>query len=205
MEPYRTAAQGDPGLTVKLYDWNIRIGAAFFEDICIIEILLRNTLDSALRDRYQTEMDMTPWYDHDHALLTSSYKAVDVAKQEVRDYLGLNDDKEPDQDDVIARLGFGFWLMLLNRQHESKLGTIIKPCFTYASGKAVYLDVVSTKVGDLYEMRNAIAHHHPIFHWDFDDSATNVLYLAEWMSQPLRAWLFQRSRVVDVLKENPLR
>jgi hypothetical protein len=51
LDPYEVAARGDPELTVALYDWNIQIGSAFFEDIGVVEVLLRNALDKALREQ----------------------------------------------------------------------------------------------------------------------------------------------------------
>jgi hypothetical protein len=206
MEPYLIAANGDPSLTVKLYQWNIRIGAAFYGDLGIIEILLRNTLDGALRNEYQQGADDEPWYDQDGVLFKGGYESVDEAKKGVRKYLGLADDVEPDQDDVTARLGFGFWSMLLSTpSYRGRLGPLFRQSFLYPSGNPVHLEDVAIRTGDLSELRNAIAHHHPIFDWDFDASTTNVSDLAGWMSQPIRAWLFQQhSRVADVLRENPL-
>jgi hypothetical protein len=81
IEPYLSAARGDAGLAVRLYDWNIRIGAALFEDLGIIEILLRNTLDGALRNHYQTARDRTPWYDRGGVLFTSGYELTDKGKE----------------------------------------------------------------------------------------------------------------------------
>jgi hypothetical protein len=204
MEPYLDAAGGDGTLAARLYHWNIRIGAAFFEDIGVVEVLLRNALDGALRDHFQSGTDETPWYDRTGVLLTTSYKAVDGAKDDVRRYTGMGDDREPDQDDVTARLGFGFWLMLLNRNHAVRVGPIFRQCFLAPSGRPIHPDDVSTRAEDLGELRNAIAHHHPIFNWDFTTSATYVSEIAGWISQPIRAWLMSQSRVSEVLEKNPL-
>jgi hypothetical protein len=121
----------------------------------------------------------------------------------------MEDDEEPEQDDVTARLGFGFWSMLLsNKAHRERLRPVFKECFLHPTGNSVHLEDVGIKTGDLCELRNAIAHHHPIFGWDFETSTTNISDVAGWMSPPIRGWLLQRSRVLGtegVLLNNPLR
>jgi hypothetical protein len=95
--------------------------------------------------------------------------------------------------------------MLLNRLHSARLGPVFKGCFSYPSGKSVDLATVSGAAEELGELRNAIAHHHPIFNWNFGLAHTYVNDMAGWMCPPIRAWLMgHHSRVVDLLKENPL-
>src|SRR5664280_2439179 len=53
LAPYEDAAKLDAGLALALYDWNMQVSGAFYEDLGAFEVLLRNALDERLREKYQ--------------------------------------------------------------------------------------------------------------------------------------------------------
>jgi hypothetical protein len=200
LHPYEVAAREDPQLTIALYEWNIQIGSAFFEDIGVVEVLLRNALDQTLREKYQAHPDSEPWYEQNGVLLQTQFAAVDEAIKHFGDEYG-----EPDQDDVIAALPFGFWRNLLTPGYQ-RLWLTLKEAFAYLPPRVSIRQAdMCDHVSDLHELRNGIAHHDPIFDWNFKASLTNLRRVGEPICPKTYAWLDSRSRVRDVLAADPRR
>ena len=200
LDPYEAAARDDPDLTVALYDWNIQIGSAFFEDIGIVEVVLRNALDKTLREHYQSRPDSEPWYHQNGVLLTPQGTAVDEAIKLLDDGYG-----DPEQDDVIAALSFGFWRSLFTPGYQ-RLWPTLKEAFSYVPpGVNIRQADICDHVSDLHKLRNGIAHHDPIFDRDFEASITSLKRVAEPICPKTYRWLDQRSRVRDVLATDPRR
>jgi hypothetical protein len=200
LDPYEVAAHDDPELTVALYDWNIQIGSAFFEDIGIVEVLLRNALDKTLREQYQSHPDSEPWYHQNGVLLQAQGAAVDEAIKHLDDEYG-----DPEQDDVIAALSFGLWRSLFTPGYQ-RLWPTLKEAFVYLPPRVSIRQAdMCDHVSDLHELRNGIAHHDPIFNWNFEASVTNLKRVAEPICPKTYGWMNQRSRVRDLLAADPRR
>ena len=61
-ETYKSAAQEDSGLALRLYEWNTQLAGAIMHDVAHIEVALRNAYDRLLSDS---------WSGSDHWLLDS--------------------------------------------------------------------------------------------------------------------------------------
>lgn len=55
LAPYMNATFNDVEKAVELYLWDRRLSSAFFHDISMLEVALRNTLDQAMVDRFGQE------------------------------------------------------------------------------------------------------------------------------------------------------
>jgi hypothetical protein len=199
MEPYEVAAGEDPELTVRLYDWNIQISAAFFEDLGVVEILLRNALDRALREEYQLDLGSKPWYEQ-NILLRPQYLVVDEEIKNASDGSGV----PPNHDSVIAALPFGFWRHLLGPGYQISLWPKLEKAFPYSQpGATIRRSDIYERVADLHELRNHIAHHEPIFAWEFQRSLRNLKMVAGAICPEAQIWMVQRSRVPAVLDNDP--
>jgi len=202
MEPYEEAVGNDSQLVVDLYKWNIQIAGAFLEDLGVVEVLLRNALDRELRQEYQRTEDSQPWYEQNGILFGQHHPLVDEAIDQARRYHGV---VQPEQDEVVAELSFGFWKTLLGQGYQSRLWPVLKRAFpnTGPSNPPKRYDVEG-RVADLHDLRNDIAHHKPIFHWNFDRSFQNLKTVTGLICPEIQIWLVGRSRVPDVLDLNPL-
>src|SRR4051794_19416028 len=93
---------------VALYEWNVRVSAAFLEILCHLEVLLRNAIDEQFpateRHTALSISDPGVWL-CDPATLTieSREKVIDAIGRLQRER------KRPTRDRVIASLSFGFW------------------------------------------------------------------------------------------------
>jgi hypothetical protein len=96
---------------------------------------------------------------------------------------------------------FGMWRVIVSRTYENRLWPILAGAF---STSKVDREQFETRVADLNDLRNDIAHHRPIFGWDFDQSYMNLKMVAALISPHVQMWITSRSRVPDVLRIDPL-
>lgn len=198
MEPYELAANGDPQLVVDLYNWNIELAAAMFEDLGTVEVLLRNALDRVLVTRYQPNLGSQDWYLVDGVLLQQQGDAVDRAIEGLKGRIG-----QASHDNVISELNFTFWRDLLGPAYQERLwNPTLHLAFRHAQG-ALKRWQVYDRVDHLCDLRNEIAHHDPIFERDHQADLTDVTMLAAAISPVVQGWLVKRSRVKDVLGQDP--
>lgn len=110
MAPYRAGvASGTWQDALDLYDWNIRAGAAFFEDLHYLEVGLRNAMDLALVERAANLGGAYPWFAHPAIRLNRGSQGA-IAKARARATEGGTIPEVHGK--VIAELSFGFWWSL---------------------------------------------------------------------------------------------
>ncbi len=61
--PYRTTVAGDLDRALLLYEWNAAVGAAFYEAIGHLEVVLRNALHEQLTAWHTAQQLHGQWYD----------------------------------------------------------------------------------------------------------------------------------------------
>ena len=194
---YLDEASGDPDLALELYDWNIGISAAMFEDLATVEVLLRNAIDRVLVTRYDDE-----WYNSPGLLRANEGRlieeAIDAAKRRWGEY-----DFSPDS--VVAQLSFGFWRALLASTYTSLWNDTLGNAFPHTANprSVIRRGDIEERVEDLGDLRNAIAHHDPIFNWNLQRSALNAKMIAGAISPQIQSWMVGRSRVREVLARDP--
>ncbi len=192
MALYGEIAGWDPELTIKLYEWNLRIGGAFLADLGVVEVLLRNAFDQVLQEKYPPSADGKAWYDQTGVLFDPEGMLVDKAKKDVRTY----DDEAPGHGDVIAALGFGFWRSLLLQRYQQRLWpTLQKAFYGLPPGHKIKRSDVEDRIKSLVELRNAIAHHDPIFDLHLEIIFQKAKTVAGHISPSIQVWMGERSQV----------
>ena len=212
MRTYEYATGGDKQLAVDLYGWNVRIGAAFLEDLCTFEVLLRNALDRALRAHFQQAPEAVPWYDQ-NILHATNYKPIDevlvaLGAGQARDWDSSDlTPREPDQDDVVAALGFGFWRNLLDPKYQGRMWGVLRDAFPHPAhgGRPSAAHVFSTWWPTYMTWENAIAHCNHLLSWDLARSVRNIDFMAGSISPRVKKWLRDRSKVGVVIDQDPRR
>ena len=197
LQSYEAATGGDPVRTLALYDWNLQISAAFFEDLATAEVVLRNAIDQRLRRRYQAVAAAQPWYDQ-MRLSDAARGKLDNAKQKI-----LISGGQLDQDSVVAELTMGFWRFLLTSTYQSTVWPFVQNAFREQSGAAVARVRVDTKAGTLYGLRNRVAHHEPVFNLNLPARHADLLEFTAWICPDTSAWIAGRSRFHQVLAIRP--
>lgn len=194
MAPYFSASSGDQDATLNLYAWNVKVSAALFADLSITEVVLRNALDTALRNKYQHGAFPRPWYEQVR-LSPLGRAQVDQA---VKFATG------PTQNDVVAQLGFGFWKSLVSRTYQTTIWPVVRHCFLDDPDRQqARRDGVYSLVDQLAFLRNRIAHHEPIFRRDLGRQHDILLDLTGSICQVTRVWVEEQSDVPTLLTVKP--
>lgn len=147
------AASGSRRKSLALYEWNIAAACAVQQDLCHLEVGLRNAYDAAIR-AYWT--GATDWTNHPAVVFppmpstrgrraTGNPKAVvDInAKQSallIRTRTDAGGATAP-AGKVIAELSFGFWRYLSIKSHEKSLWVpYLHHAFPAGTGRALDVD-----------------------------------------------------------------
>lgn len=183
MKGYLDEVDGDLVRALDLYAWNARMAAEAFALIGHLEVLLRNSLDDALKHSYKEEERGIPWF-----LQVSLPNSADITKTigEVR--ARNSKDGYPDtRDRVIAGMSLGFWVKLL-ATHELWPGRL-----EHAFPPGTRRKEVTGLVESIRQTRNRVAHHDYVKAFDLPGRVKEVLRLADMLSPDYADWMAQNS------------
>lgn len=187
LTPYLAARGGSRQEAVTLYDWNTRVGAAFFESIHYLEVGLRNAMDETVSTTLGAG-----WLSPTSRLLTPrSRKAVVLA-------LHHAGGPTAPHGKLVAELPFGFWWSLLADEYNRRLW---QPALQHAFDGPVRRRKLHAELDDLRRLRNRIAHHEPIHSRPLEADFDRVLDLATRVGTALGRHIAATSRVPAVLAQ----
>lgn len=208
---YLAASGGDRSCALRLYEWNLGLGAVLLKDIARFEVALRNAYDRVLREGLPGD---------EHWLFdpTSPVNVAlprRVSSGEIRDANALNrkailqttpkGNRVPIPGSVISRLPLGFWAHMTDRAHERVLWI---PHLKNAWPSGTSRSWLDREIRIINTCRNRIAHHEHLF----DPVHTDQLPLA--VDSILRRLLTQlipegpwasdaHAELENYLRENP--
>jgi len=154
LAPYEAAAARDGCDALALYTWNVRISAAFFEDIHYVEVGLRNAIDERLQQEFGGAGE---WFDVPDLLGSYARRTVAEARRRARG--GVRPRTHPPHGKTVAELPFGFWWALLADEYNR---TLWQPALRDAFAGPVRRRTLHQRLDELRRLRNRIAHHEPI-------------------------------------------
>lgn len=204
---YSTAAGGDIGRALALYEWNSRISAALMRDLGHIEVGLRNAY-AAVIERYWAGSPLH-WTRSSQALFPPVFRMrdgrqVDINTQQRAQLEQACERVGPEgaPGKVIAELTFGFWRFLSSSAHEK---TVWVPYLhqVFPPGTDRKRDVDS-KVATLNRLRNRVAHHEPLIGENLSREAAKISALGGLLDRDLGAYVAATSSVPEVLSERPV-
>lgn len=201
--PYLGAASGDLEAAIRLYDWNIAVGAALHEDLARFEIVIRNALDEQLV-RYGSQQGwQQPWYLQPGLFPGKRTKRARADISKARERATRNWQQPEVHGKVVAELSFGFWRFLC---HNTYLTSMWVPALSAAfplhpspsDPFRVRKDVASLVQG-LNFLRNRIAHHEPIHRRNLTADHESLLRVTGWICGHCHEWLSGSSRTPLVI------
>lgn len=149
---------------IKMYELNIKISQAFYPVLSIVEIQLRNAIDTMiqtvfsstwLEDELKTQKLLL---DYDYNKLQKAYKALKNRYGEVNITHGK----------IVAELTIGFWVSLCSKKYNSiiwtKKGAFKGVFINYPKDKLERIHDISSKLTKIKNLRNRIFHHEPILY-----------------------------------------
>ncbi|CAK9252635.1 unnamed protein product [Sphagnum jensenii] len=160
LAPYHLPGETSDTAFVR-YQWNIQLAEALLPSINYLEIGLRNGLDRAITSIYGQDWILNPPYQ------------LRMSEADIRQIEDLKDDIQKTKgypakhDDVLARLGFGFWVAFFHKRYISGLWSRGKnPLVSIFPNMASTLrtrELVFARLRTIKALRNRIAHHEPIW------------------------------------------
>lgn len=191
---YLTAAKGDIGYAVQLYEANIRLSQTLYGILHGYEIAFRN----AMHDRLVKHFGREDWYSR--ATLKQGH--IDMVGRAQRDAVfGCAPGSPVPVGKVVAELNLGFWTGLIASGYEQ---TLWHPCLrkafpniTLPRKKAYPL------LSDIKSIRNRVAHHervlgsngalyaglHPIHRTELTLHPESILDCIAWICPKTSQWV----------------
>jgi len=203
LSSYLAATGGDLDRALDLYEWNARLGAAVFEDLGYLEVVLRNACHAQLDWWNRRNRGADPWYLTAPLTPQSQKDVADARRRATRGGRG----EMPGR--VVAELMFGFWRFLHARSYEATLWT---PCVrhAYPHQRPNRRQDVYRRLDHLNTLRNRIAHHEPIHGARIASTGQDVaglhgelLEVLSWIDPTVARWVRERSAVPALLGTRP--
>ncbi len=215
----------DLNRALALYVWDRELSAAFFSDIAVLEVALRNAIDREFV----------------HDLGTAWYQQLDLWDARTRRRITqvlMRLGRSASRDQVVSEQSFGFWLDLLGSggmvnsadplsrvSYETLWRNTLHRAFPGARAEARALGVQATRnwvheqVAIVGALRNRVAHHHPLIfgipkpglgasvethlRLSPEEAHTTCIRVAAMIDRDLAAWMLRDSKVPALLATRP--
>lgn len=203
---YLSHADGDLARALELYVWNSTLAAAALNDVCHLEVALRNAYDLQMTARFHDwAVDpATPLFTR-----TQGVPAA-VAKQEAMNAVSrrhLADARSRlgsagSHGQIVAALSFGFWAKLTEKDRTPTFWTpVLHRAFPTGTPRAGVHELVVK----LNRFRNRLAHNEPVFstRTGLRDRMADADTLFAMVNPAAAAFVRQRSAVPDIMSRCP--
>lgn len=185
-----------------LYVWSTQLSKAFLEDIQHVEVLLRNTVDTALRSPIQDGGYGSCWFLESSIPFTGPARnSVQKARKRTR-----QGDIVQNPGKIIAELSFDFWYFLFTPTYTAT----IWPKFLRHIPAQVAREEFRHELEKVYVLRNRCAHHEPLVKADItaeaaalDDYSAALKTVSHWIDPQASEWIERQSRVSDIRSRRP--
>ena len=197
--PYLVSASGDEYEAISLYHWNSRANAEIMHLTGMIEVFVRNAIDTQLA-RWARRRGDHSWFD---SVPLDAKGIADLARARVR----ARQISHPKvvHGRVIAELSFGFWRYLVTPRYQASLwAPAIRRAFPGGNPDMARRRIeVDSHLGSLLLLRNRAAHHEPNHRRNLLDDHHNAVELASWIDPAAAAWITDQSMIPEIFAAKP--
>ncbi|MDR2975121.1 MAG: hypothetical protein LBV00_10510 [Propionibacteriaceae bacterium] len=203
--PYLAHAAGDEAKAIAAYHHNLRVSGAVYEDLAIVEIALRNSMDRRLRLWNSTQQDdngvsLGPDWILTPARLLGRLVRNDLAKAALR-VTGV-EQAPPTHDDLLTHLTLGAWRYLLPDADQGKQylwREALCDAFPYLIGQPRR---ITEAVTGIWLLRNRVAHLEPLTKVSaLRRQVRNMRFVLRSIDPALEGWFDSTSRLSNVLAQ----
>lgn len=146
---------------ITRYQDNIKISQSLYPELSVLEITLRNTIDTAFKTQFGEE-----WLEsevHNHKFLNHyDYNTLLKAYNDVKEECSKHS-KKFTIGKVIANLNFGFWTNICQSKYNVKVWTkkgVFKGVFAnYPKEKQQQIHAISNTLNSIRKLRNRVFHY----------------------------------------------
>lgn len=191
---YLVWAGGDKEKAFQLYAINTQISEALYTPLQTLEITLRNRIHEIFLHHFTAD-----WFD-EPSIITTNYQRERVQKAKA-DLLANKKEVTPSA--IVAKLMFGFWTTLLDKHHIHLWHACLHKI---ASKDGRYLDrkSLATPLTSIRILRNRIAHHESILHWNLPEHHARIIETTRYLSPFAAEWISEHSRFHAVYPQHDL-
>lgn len=204
---------------LRLYRWNIEMSAELYRSLHVVEVVLRNAIDSAL-STWNSKLEETGYtadWISNPASLIQNVIGRDIAPANVRARAarrrrtnGAEAAENPSRDDVLAQFTFGTWRYCLPRENRKRGAAArrlwweaLAPAFPYLPRDDNGLDL-ARNVTQLYDVRNRVAHLEPVLSGDENRrSHQHIVYVLNAVHPVVGTWYNSHQVITKLLREKP--
>jgi hypothetical protein len=190
---YLKWANADEEEAFRLYSLNTALSESLYTPLQMLEITLRNQIHRAMTEKFTVL-----WIDNESILDDLQKERIAKAKSDL-----LKSGKPVAPEDVVATLTFGFWTTLFNREHADLWNSVLH---TIADdrGRKLSRKEMATPLNRIRALRNRIAHHEPVIHWNLRAHYAEILRMTGWLSGAAYNWSLHNSRFDHVYPKEGL-
>ncbi len=84
---------------------------------------------------------------------------------------------------IVAALTFGYWTAMLGKEYENLWQTVLKDIARREDGKGLRRKDFTKSLGAIRTLRNRLAHHETVLHWDLPKHHRNIMQMITWLSR----------------------
>lgn len=195
-EACRYHGENDEG-ALRRVKWNTALSETLYTPLQGLEVSLRNSIHSAI----SCEFGGPNW------ILVPSGAYLRPSEQDMVEsaiaQLNIRR-KSLTPGYMISELKFGFWSSLLDAHYDRLWHKIIKRVFPAMPNGIRTRNEISRRVNSVRRLRNAVSHHHSIWHWrDLRDRHSEIYTVLNWIEPEFGTFINGQDRFLDVLNQRP--
>jgi len=178
-------AGGDRNRAVELYTLNAVLSESLYTPLHMLEVALRNRVHQVMSKVYGEA-----WFDMpEHQLNAVQSDMLEKARIDLRE---KGKDETPGR--IVASLTFGYWTAMLGKEYENLWQITMKDIARREDGKGLRRKDFTRSLGAIRTLRNRLAHHETVLHWDLPKHYGNIIQLITWLSPVAAEWCTSCSR-----------
>ncbi len=199
LRPYLTLKPEVPE-ALKLYRCSMALNGALLEDLGLVEVVLRNTVDHCLQTWHEVRFDYGTWLD-DSANVLGFHRRRDIASARRRSIEQKGRAAGPSaRHEILTELSFGFWRSLFTKAFEKTLWTpVLRHGFPHL--RPARRSLIGHRLDLLTRLRNRVAHHEPTFTCQPWERHVDMLEILGAICPHTRNWVAENSRVPHALAD----
>ena len=179
---YQPAANATPEDCLANYLWDVTLAESLLPSIHFLEVAYRNTLHGAVGRLIAAPLlGSENWLLANVGILEGPESSRVVKAKE-----DLNAKRLPmTEANLVDELTLGFWINFLNVRYTPKWPRIIKSVFPHATNAQRNRADILLRMNQVRELRNAIFHHHSVWHWrNLSQIHADLHTVLAWVSAP---------------------
>ena len=186
---YLEWAEENRDQALTLYTLNTQVSESLYTPLQMLEVSLRNRIHSVLSDAMHES-----WFEEDGFLKISNQRDQVVI---ARDRL-VKFGKEPTPGRIVAALSFSFWTSMLARNYEDLWQKTLNRIARHNDGQNLRRKDLSEPLARIRLIRNRIAHHEPVIHFNLPEEYGKFMQITRWLSPVAADWSERHSRFLQV-------